>query len=598
VNPFRTATVFVQMAFTAIFATVSAAGEPSSVIAIVGGTIVNPNSDVRNLQRDAVILINGDRIVHVSTAAEVSIPTDARIVSAYGKWIIPGLMDLHVHLSGDESLEGAYQGGLPQPAPQSERVLLPGTRLTAAELESRLRTLLRCGITTVRSMGEPYAPAGVRALRRAIAAAEHSPHVLLSSPILQPRSTNPTPMRVTTPEQAVDAVRAYQRAGVDVIKIWWADGRFTGEQDSATEWHSHVPIVAAMINESRKLGLPNSVDAIEVWKARKVIELGGQLAHGISIGNVDMDFIDAMRAGKPTHMVSTLIGPLRYYGALTGHLQYHEPEILLGNPRAIAQTLDLLHSDISALVIPKFGSPFDGMSLAQASQSKPFRAEFETTVNNQRALHAAGIRTGIGTDAAIPGVPFGPAIFTELALHLQADMTPLEILTAATLHNAEILGMQDQLGSITKGKIADLVLLDADPLANIFNLARVAGIVVRGQYLAAESLNNDTPEEVVLRLRNAFNAGLPDAFAALLDPAVRLELGSSEPPIVGRDAVTTYWKRDMNGKQHRQSLGLRQSSHGGVEQQERWSDGKQYTVTYLVSENRQIKNISINKRTP
>ncbi|MEO0399075.1 MAG: amidohydrolase family protein [Pseudomonadota bacterium] len=159
------------------------------------------------------------------------------------------------------------------------------------------------------------------------------------------------------------------------------------------------------------------------------------------------------------------------------------------------------------LVIPSGGSRFDNMTVADAMREQPYTEEIEVTVPNLRRVFKSGNLVGVGTDVGIVGIPYGARIFAEFGYYRDAGLSPREILTAATINNAKIIELEDELGSITEGKKADLVLLDADPMVDIMNASVIRGVMRNGQYFSADELNADTPQEVVTRLRNAYNAG-------------------------------------------------------------------------------------------
>ncbi|HVH87354.1 MAG TPA: amidohydrolase family protein [Terriglobales bacterium] len=115
---------------------------------------------------------------------------------------------------------------------------------------------------------------------------------------------------------------------------------------------------------------------------------------------------------------------------------------------------------------------------------------FEEALHMTRAAHKAGVPFLAGTDSGgVPYLYYGFSLHDELALLVQADFTPMEALQAAALKPAQFLGIADQLGTITEGKQADLVLLEANPLDDIRNTRRIHAVVVRGHYLDRAALD-------------------------------------------------------------------------------------------------------------
>ena len=103
-------------------------------------------------------------------------------------------------------------------------------------------------------------------------------------------------------------------------------------------------------------------------------------------------------------------------------------------------------------------------------------------------MHRAGVRVMAGSDAPNPYVFPGFSLHDELILLVEAGLTPMEALQAATRNPAEFLGMQDSLGTVERGKVADLVLLEGNPLENVGNIRRIAAVVVNGKYLPKSEL--------------------------------------------------------------------------------------------------------------
>ena len=103
-------------------------------------------------------------------------------------------------------------------------------------------------------------------------------------------------------------------------------------------------------------------------------------------------------------------------------------------------------------------------------------------------MHRAGVKFLAGTDAGNPYIYPGFSLHEELALFVEAGFTPMEALQTATRNPAKFLGLLDSLGTIEKGKLADLVLLEANPLDNISNTQRINAVVVNGTYLSKETI--------------------------------------------------------------------------------------------------------------
>jgi hypothetical protein len=157
---------------------------------------------------------------------------------------------------------------------------------------------------------------------------------------------------------------------------------------------------------------------------------------------------------------------------------------------------------------------------------------------NLRRLIAAGIPVAAGTDAGNPGTFHGASFATELKLMAQAGLTSGQILVCATLNGARLLGHEQELGSVEPGKRADLLVLDADPLKDILNTRKLLLVVKDGRPYRTSEILQDTPEDIVQRQVNAYNARDVEAFAATYAPDVTIRtLPETAITVSGRKAL-------------------------------------------------------------
>lgn len=150
----------------------------------------------------------------------------------------------------------------------------------------------------------------------------------------------------------------------------------------------------------------------------------------------------------------------------------------LGDPQILAALDGARHIPVEAL------SERARKRLAESPEARMPPA----ALGNLRKVWDAGITVAAGTDAGNPGVLHGPSIYHELLFMAQAGLTPAEILRAATINGARALGLSNDLGTISPGKRADLVILDADPLASAENLSRISRVIHGGEVLDPDEL--------------------------------------------------------------------------------------------------------------
>jgi hypothetical protein len=413
-----------------------------SELAITHVTVIDPRDG--STRHDATVLIKGARIAQVGR--HVVVPRSARVIDASGKYLVPGLWDMHVHIGSVESARAAF------PA------------------------LIANGITGVRDMGTPLTEAiQIRT------AARHGSlpglEVFVAGPLLNGPLPFKTPLilSVGTPEESRLAVDKLYAAGVDFIKVHDA---------------LRAPEYDAIASECRKVRIPfaghvpPSVTAEHASEAgqRSIEHLGGRF-YGVllacsadeaaitrSIRDVVASVLAGMAAGKEpddsaifrAEMTRPLVEKFdsdkasRLIALFKRKGTWQCPTLVsLPLRSALAQRADLSDED--------------------RVWGKRLLDKIDSVVS-QLAKGNAGVLAG--TDAPLAA----PRLHDELALLVAAGMSPLEALQAATVNPARFFGRTGDFGSVSRGRIASLVVLDANPLTDIRNTRRVSGVLVRGVY--------------------------------------------------------------------------------------------------------------------
>jgi predicted amidohydrolase YtcJ len=409
---------------------------------------------------------------------DATAPHDAaQVVDGTDRFAIPGLWDMHVHLTYDPALTDAMPG-----------------------------LFLRWGVTSVRDTGgmlDRVLPV-VESMRAPTAVA---PRVFFAGP-LQDGSIvvydgNGRPEIGTgnaTPEEVRANVAALADAGADFIKIY--------EMVSSE-------IFDALVTAANERGLPIAAHVPLSMRARDVGPRVRSMEH---VRNVELDC-----AASPDRLLAArqreLTAATRTGGEAGAdvrarlHALQRLPAIAAYDAAECAQVLAALASTIQVPTLrlnsfalrPAFadeewfaavgGAP-ESIATAWTAAGESWRAERPAQDTTFAAwslrlvgdMHARGIPIGAGTDTPINFSLPGYALHTELEMLVRAGLTPLEAIGAATLRPAEFFGLEARMGRIEPGMAADLVLLDADPLADIGNTRRVASVVSRGQLLTLEDL--------------------------------------------------------------------------------------------------------------
>lgn len=475
----------------------------SQDLVLRGGTVVN--ADGTAPLRDAVVVIRNGRIAEVGKASRVRVPDNVRVIDATGKWIVPGYVDGHVHFFQSGGLY-TRPDAVDLRAARSYEVEVAAIR---GGLDDVFARYLASGVTAVADVGGPMWNFEVR---KRSASNPKAPHVTVAGPLISTwrppvlnDAADPPIIAATTPEQARALVRAQIPYRPDFVKIWYVVRR--GETPA-----QFLPVVQAVIDEAHAAKIRVAVHATGLETARAAVRAGVDiLVHGVEDREVDAAFLDLLR--KRGVIYSTTLdvygGYRRTFSQLPGFV---EREYALADPRVMGTLSDLRHLPDS--IVPERIRKLMGAALPNAPLDMQLR--------NLRAVRDAGVTIAMGTDAGNIGTLPGPSIYREFALMARAGLSPREVLASATINGARLMGMERTIGLIAEGRHADLVVLDADPLADVAHLARISTIVRGGRAWRQNELIRTTASDIVQRQLNAYNARDLDAFIATYHPDVRL----------------------------------------------------------------------------
>jgi imidazolonepropionase-like amidohydrolase len=407
-------------------------GAAGSVTAIVGGRLVDGTGAAA--VNDSVILVSGDRITAAGPRAKVTVPQGATIVNAAGKTVIPGLVDAHCHLNQPEAVM---------------RKLLPVS--------------LQWGVTTLRMTGNDK-PEIMHVYHEAKAGKFLSPRVYTAGQgfnLTGPYPGAPT-LKPTTPEEARKGVLAHKAQNVDFIKLWMSDkGGFAPD------------VVAAIVDEAKKQNIPVVAHIGNAAQVKQLAELGvTDFMHEARDG-MNPEFI-AYAKSKGLSFTPTLgQGQSRWY-------YYEHPEILTMDPKFdgfYARGRAMLNDAARKQEI--LGAPdFEQVKQRFKDNNYPFI----------KMMSDNGVRVITGTDCgaeASQTTPVGHTTHREVQMFVEAGLSPLNAIRAATLDAARVLERTENpsYGSIQAGKIADLVLLTADPTADIMNTIKIDRVMRAGRWV-------------------------------------------------------------------------------------------------------------------
>ena len=289
-----------------------------------------------------------------------------------------------------------------------------------------------------------------------------------------------------------------------------------------------MPIIEATIVEAHAAGVRVAVHATQLEAARASVKAGADvLVHSVDDEAVDEKFV-ALVKESGTIYTSTLIVMEGYGDVLGGNVRMMDVERELGDPDVVMTWSEVPLGDDAEEIRAR--------RRARLERTMPVMQQNLKTMQDGGAIIAAG------TDAGNIGTLHGPAIHREFELMAEAGLTPREILVNATKNAALVFAAEPEMGTIEKGKFADLLVLDADPLEDVANLQRIHRVVKGGVALDPADILLPSPETVVQRQVEAYNARDIEAFLSFYaDDVVIRRLPSGEVIAEGWDAMRARW---------------------------------------------------------
>ncbi|CAM3305991.1 Adenine deaminase [Flavobacterium longum] len=450
------------------------------------------------------VVINGTVITDVKSG-KVPIPVGATVIDGSGKFLMPGMTDAHVHFF--------QNGGLyARPDAIDLRYLMPYDKEIKSSHDNftpALRRYLANGITTVIDPGATY---HFLKHKQELAGQTQAATVLMSGPLLTTYLPevykdlgDDAPFHlVQTPDDARKMVREQLAHKPDFIKIWYiANGE--GKDMEATA-RKYLPVVQAIIDESHKNNIKVAVHATELFTATLSAESGcDYLVHSVEDQLIPDSFVQLLKKKKVV-LCPTLVVSDGYEDTFGQKLNISNHDLRMADPHQMGSLLDLKHLADTALV-----NAYRKYTVSDKQLKRVLEAN-SICMKNLKKLADGGVTIATGTDAGNIGTLHASSYLDEILRMREAGLSNWQILEASTLGGAKVLGKQQSLGSIAKGKKADLVLLDADPSANIENVTKINKVIHNGVVLQPEKLLVETPEQLVQRQLNAYNFRNIEAF--------------------------------------------------------------------------------------
>ncbi|NRB47601.1 MAG: amidohydrolase family protein [Saprospiraceae bacterium] len=477
-----------------------------------GGTLVDVEG--KTIRPNTNILIQNGRIANISDQA-MTLPVDTKKIKLNGQYVMPGLVDAHIHLF--------QSGGLyTRPDAIDLRAFHPYEKerqWVKDNAEQILKRYLRAGITTVIDVGGPLAN---YELRDRFKADSGTPNVWLTGPLVstyQPAAfqiDDPPIIKVKNAEEARAIVRKQLPYQPDLIKIWYI---VRGGKNAATSYD----LVKATIEESHKHGLKVAVHATQLNTAKLAVKAGADiLVHSVD-DPVDRDFLSLLQQNNTVY-IPTLVVSRKYLEVFSQNNDLSYEDFTLSDPMVLGSLFDLKH-------LPK--QDFINAYKQRATQHMAStRAQDLIRKNNLKKVATAGITIATGTDAGNIGTLHASSYLRELFDMRMAGLDNFSILQASTINGAKVLGKEKEIGSIKEGKVADLIILTTNPAENIDHIQDIEYVIKDGQIYEPEDILPDSPVDLAQRQLNAYNARDIEAF---LEPySEDVELYSFPDQLMGK----------------------------------------------------------------
>ncbi len=433
---------------------------PARVIAFLHAEVIP--MDRERVLHDHTVVVSDGKIVAVGPTSKVKVPPGAVRVDATGRYLIPGLCDMHVHL-----LDDAWNIMVP-----------PKDQLTGENVpyERFLFPYVANGVTTVQEL---FAKPVELTLRQRIDRGELiGPRLILAQTIDGPKKAWPPPLTtwVSSPDEAREAVRKSKAAGFDKIKVYSFLDRESFDAIMSTAKELKMDVIGH---------IPMSVSVEYALDAgQKMIAHSEELAKHAN-GNYSKERIDYfadIMAKRGVWLTPTLV---------TTHSLielFADPNSVLRRPETKYHQHPM-QTSVWSFMVEKLYLPIPPGARAKIRDDYE---RFQKPVT--KAFHDRGGKLLAGSDTIIPGLVPGFALHRELKELVDVGLTPFEALRTSTTLPFEYLGESAKTGTIEVGKYSDLVLVDQNPLKDISGASKVSGVLMRGRWIGQDEIRKRMKE--------------------------------------------------------------------------------------------------------
>jgi imidazolonepropionase-like amidohydrolase len=433
-----------------------AGASPAQTVALTGGTIIDGTG--RPAIPNGVIILRGDRLQCVGTAQQCPVLAGGARIDMTGRFITPGLVDAHVHFSQTGWVDGRPDGlSAPQLYPYPETV-----RALRANPARWYRSYLCSGITAVFDVGgHPW----TTALPAKAESDSLAPHVRAAGPLITHAGRSAlnvneeiyTFLPMGTPAEVQSSVAKLKAMGSSAVKVWYLAPTAARRE----ELDARMLEVGAA---ARAAGLDLIVHATGLREAKVALRAGAVLlVHSVENQAVDQEFLDLLARNRAIYAPTLVVGRNATRASVSVALERPFP---VDDPGGCVDSATVAKvANVAPLrpLMPERLRPVD----VAFRRLEGVGARGAVMAENVRRVHAAGGVIATATDAGNPLTLHGPSIFDEMEAMQAAGLSPADVVVMSTRNGARAMKRETDFGTLEAGKLADLLVLTEDPLADV-----------------------------------------------------------------------------------------------------------------------------------
>jgi imidazolonepropionase-like amidohydrolase len=450
-----------------------------------------------------VVVLDG-RIVSVDKGKQFKLPPGTEVIDGTGKWLAPGFVDAHVHFFQSGGLYARPDAiDLRKYQPYNKEI-----KWVHDNMDDLLHRYTAAGITSVVDVGASF---NFLQQRDSLVNRPESPVISMTGPLLTTWLPpvfkdlgNEGPfILMNTKEDAINAVHEQLKYKADFVKIWY----IVLDSNIEAGARKNYEFVKAAIDEAHRNNKRVAVHAMERITAQLAVEAGADyLVHSVTDEYISNEFVQLLKT-KNVVLCPTLVVGRNYSKVLSDSYHFNTYELNHAHPFTTSTIIDYPWPDTA------MGKYYTNALRASKRTGLPDRTDTIMAVNLKK-LADAGVTIATGTDAGNIGTQHATSYFDELDAMQRAGLGGWQLLQASTINGAKAAGQEKEWGSISKNKLGNMVLLNANPLDNLDNWKKIDRVIIKGKIFIPDSLVINTPVMLVQQQLNAYNAHDLEAFLA------------------------------------------------------------------------------------